>query len=261
MRSLTETVLCVLATALLACGEDAGSPCGPDTGRVVEVIDGDTVVLEGGERIRYLLADAPESTGGATDCFGPEALAFNRGLVEGRQVTLAYGEACSDRFGRLLAYVSVDGREVNTLLVERGHACVLHVPPRERPARGVPGAGSRGPACEAGSVGCLLAGTLRAVSRLRRSFQGVSAKARPEGRRRAGVLGRQARPERGAPPWPPPLRGITRARRGDGRPPRPRGCIPMVTVMPSAHPPWQATSSGEVVDGLAWRVPEGEALA
>jgi micrococcal nuclease len=119
----------VVATALLSCGGEARSPCGPETGRVVEAIDGDTVLLEGGERIRYLLADAPERTGSARDCFGPEAHAFNRDLVEGRQVALTYGEACTDRFGRLLAYVSVDGREVNTLLVERGHACVLHVPP------------------------------------------------------------------------------------------------------------------------------------
>jgi micrococcal nuclease len=126
MRALSAAVL---ATVLLACGADVVAPCGPETARVVEVIDGDTVLLEGGARIRYLLADAPESTGGTRDCFGAEAHAFNRGLVEGRRVALAYGEACTDRFGRLLAYVSVDGREVNTLLVERGHACVLHVPP------------------------------------------------------------------------------------------------------------------------------------
>jgi micrococcal nuclease len=124
MRALMPALL------LLACGgATAGLPCGPETGLVTEVIDGDTLVLEGGERIRYLLADAPESTGGRSECFGAEARAFNRGLVEGRRVSLTYGEACEDRFGRLLAYVSVDGREVNSLLVERGHACVLHVPP------------------------------------------------------------------------------------------------------------------------------------
>ncbi len=126
MRTVSAAVL---ALGLLACGGAASSPCGPDTGRVAEAIDGDTLRLESGERIRYLLVDTPESTGGTRDCFGPEAHAFNRGLVEGRRVTLAYGEACTDRFGRLLAYVAVDGREVNSLLVERGHACVLHVPP------------------------------------------------------------------------------------------------------------------------------------
>ncbi len=36
---------------------------------------------------------------------------------------------CTDKYGRLLAYVSVDGREVNSLMVERGYACVLVIPP------------------------------------------------------------------------------------------------------------------------------------
>lgn len=118
----------MLALTLTACG-DSSSPCGPETGVVAEVIDGDTVVLEGGERIRYLLVDAPETTGGHRDCFGAEAHAFNRGLVEGRTVTLTDGEACTDRYGRRLAYVSVEGHDVNALLLERGHACALFVPP------------------------------------------------------------------------------------------------------------------------------------
>jgi micrococcal nuclease len=36
---------------------------------------------------------------------------------------------CQDTFGRTLAYVAVDGQDVNKLLVERGYACVLHIPP------------------------------------------------------------------------------------------------------------------------------------
>lgn len=132
MRAMSrEVVLAVLlcATVFAACGDAADSDCGPSTGRVVEVIDGDTLVLEGGARVRYLLADTPESTGGRQDCFGKEALSFNRSLVEGRQVTLVDAEACEDRFGRRLAYVFVDGHDVSALLVERGFACVLHVPP------------------------------------------------------------------------------------------------------------------------------------
>ena len=34
-----------------------------------------------------------------------------------------------DRYGRTLAYVTVDGQEVNTLMLERGFACLLHIPP------------------------------------------------------------------------------------------------------------------------------------
>jgi micrococcal nuclease len=105
------------------------SPCGPERGFVSEVIDGDTIVLSSGERVRYLLVDTPESTRGKHECFGAEAQSLNRSLVEGRVVDLAYGEACTDRYGRLLAYVFVEGQEVNAQLAARGHACVLYVPP------------------------------------------------------------------------------------------------------------------------------------
>jgi len=128
MHAVTRWVgACAVGFGLAACGGDA--PCGPASAVVADVVDGDTLVLEGGERVRYLLVDTPETTGGKHDCFGAEARELNRSLVEGRRVSLAYGEACTDRFGRLLAYVSVEGREVNTLLVERGHACVLYVAP------------------------------------------------------------------------------------------------------------------------------------
>jgi micrococcal nuclease len=122
-RVLALSALCTLT----ACGTE--SACGPSTGTVTKVVDGDTVVLASGERVRYLLVDTPESTGGRSECFGPEASAFNRALTEGKLVQLRYAEACTDRYGRLLAYVMVDGREVNTSLVEHGYACVLYIPP------------------------------------------------------------------------------------------------------------------------------------
>jgi micrococcal nuclease len=128
MRALKTRGAWGLVLGLAACGDSAG-PCGPESAVVAEVVDGDTVVLEGGARVRYLLADAPESTGGRRDCFGAEAQAFNRALVEGRRVSLSYGEACTDRFGRLLAYVAVEGHEVNALLLQRGLACALYVAP------------------------------------------------------------------------------------------------------------------------------------
>lgn len=110
--------------------DDGGSACGPTSGLVTNVVDGDTIDLDTGDRIRYLLVDTPESVNGATDCYGQEAKQFNKDLVLGRQVTLRYDEAgCTDRFGRLLAYVSVGDQEINSLLVERGYACVLYIPP------------------------------------------------------------------------------------------------------------------------------------
>jgi micrococcal nuclease len=121
-------MLTTAAAALgLGCGE-GGDRCGPTSAVVARVIDGDTVELDSGERVRYLMVDTPESTT-TLECFGEESASFNRQAVEGKAVTLRYDAECEDRFGRLLAYVSVADREINTLLVERGYACVLHIPP------------------------------------------------------------------------------------------------------------------------------------
>src|SRR5690606_5939938 len=110
---------------------DSGSDpdrCGPSEAIVKRVIDGDTVELESGERVRYLMIDTPESTT-EQECWGPEAKQANRDLVEGKAVTLRYDAECEDRYGRLLAYVELSGQVINRVMVERGHACVLHIPP------------------------------------------------------------------------------------------------------------------------------------
>lgn len=124
---LALTVALALASLELGCAAD--ETCGPERARVERVIDGDTVEISGGERVRYLLVDTPESTSGNQECFGAEARELNRSLVEGRVVELAYGSRCRDRFDRLLAYVTVDGLDVNARLVADGYACVLHIPP------------------------------------------------------------------------------------------------------------------------------------
>ncbi|MCO4763233.1 MAG: thermonuclease family protein [Myxococcales bacterium] len=123
-----------LLVLLTACGSDEPAPCdnshcGPCEAKVKRAVDGDTIELEDGTKVRYLLVDTPESTGGKKDCYGTEAKAFNADLVVGKTVQLNYDVQCRDMFGRLLAYVSVGGREVNSLLIERGYACVLHIPP------------------------------------------------------------------------------------------------------------------------------------
>ena len=127
-RRLAAGVAVLVLMGMGAAGCGTGGRCGPEKGVVDQVLDGDTIQLRSGERIRYLMVDAPE-TSGTPECYGPEARDFNRQLVVEREVTLRYDQECEDRFGRLLAYVSVDGREVNTTLVQRGYACVLHIPP------------------------------------------------------------------------------------------------------------------------------------
>jgi micrococcal nuclease len=124
-----KLALAIVVATAAACGGSKSSDCGPSEGVVMRVIDGDTVVLESGVKIRYLMMNAPETTNGHNDCYGSNATTFNSDLVLNKTVQLAYDVQCEDMFGRTLAYISVDGMEVNSLMVERGFACVLHIPP------------------------------------------------------------------------------------------------------------------------------------
>ena len=103
--------------------------------RVHSVTDGDTVVLEGGQRVRYLGLDAPELAheGTAGDPLGDEAARFNRKLVAGRSVRLELERERQDDYGRLLAYVFLeDGTLVNRELVRQGLAYLCS---KQRPLR------------------------------------------------------------------------------------------------------------------------------
>jgi len=121
--------IAVFGLLVLAAGCGAQSPCGPNSGKVVNVVDGDTVDLESGVRIRLLLVDTPETTSGKNDCYGQEAKAFTTASLDGKSVSLQYETECKDRFGRTLAYVTADGKEVNTALVKGGYACTLYISP------------------------------------------------------------------------------------------------------------------------------------
>lgn len=111
------------------CGDVEGSPCGPVAATVIRVIDGDTIELEDGQTVRYLLVDTPEITGGKDECFGEEAREFNAQLVMGQRVALSYDQECTDRYGRLLSFVRINDREINTLMVQRGYGCSLYIAP------------------------------------------------------------------------------------------------------------------------------------
>lgn len=112
---------------LFACGPDR-STCGPTKALVTRVLDGDTVEIEGGEKVRYLLIDTPELSDAS--CYSQEAFQKNLSLVEGRTVSLSYDPVqCRDIYGRLLAYVRVGDTEVNALLIREGYACLLFIPP------------------------------------------------------------------------------------------------------------------------------------
>jgi len=101
---------------------------------VEEVIDGDTIKLKSGERVSYIGIDTPELSGenGRPEFYAWEAKEANRKLVEGKRVRLEFDVERRDRYGRLLAYVYVDGLMVNEWLVANGYARVYTFPPNVR---------------------------------------------------------------------------------------------------------------------------------
>ena len=84
-----------------------GAGDGARSVRVVRVVDGDTLVVDGDERVRLIGIDTPESVKPDTpvQCFAREASAEMKRLVEGRRVRLELDVEERDRYGRLLAYV------------------------------------------------------------------------------------------------------------------------------------------------------------
>ncbi len=100
--------------------------------RVTRVIDGDTVVLEGGEHVRYIGMDTPETVDPRkpVQCFGVEAVRRNKEFALGKSVRLVKDVSDRDRYGRLLRYVYLEnGTFVNLELVKEGYARASTFPP------------------------------------------------------------------------------------------------------------------------------------
>jgi micrococcal nuclease len=141
IRELTTPLVLVLAAALAGCdpsGLESAAPAVSGPGervgaRVTRHTDGDTLWLSGIGKVRLIGVDTPEVYGGV-ECYGRQASAFVRRLLPlGTRVTYSLDVEPRDRYGRALAYVYLgDGRLLNLLLVRRGYAQPLTVPPNDR---------------------------------------------------------------------------------------------------------------------------------
>jgi len=105
-----------------------GCSAPPETAKVIQVIDGDTITIEGGYRVRYIGIDTPE-VHPVPEAYGTEAWQVNRQLVEGKEVRLERDVSETDKYGRLLRYVYVDDVLVNAELVRLGLAEAKGYPP------------------------------------------------------------------------------------------------------------------------------------
>jgi len=82
-------------------------------GRIVSVIDGDTVILKDGREVRLVGIQAPKLPLGrpnfSTWPLAGDAKAYLEGIGQGRDVEVAFGGARMDRHGRVLAHLYADG--------------------------------------------------------------------------------------------------------------------------------------------------------
>jgi len=99
---------------------------------VVRVVDGDTVVLDGNEKVRLIGINTPETVDPRRPVqkFGKEASARTKALLDGKRVRVEYDVEAKDRYGRTLGYLFLeDGTFVNLSLVEDGFASAYRYPP------------------------------------------------------------------------------------------------------------------------------------
>jgi micrococcal nuclease len=100
---------------------------------LIDIIDGDTIKVQVNgkvETVRYLLIDTPESKNPKTciQLYAKEAFLRNSELVRSGKLTLEFeSENTRDSYGRLLAYVYVDGESVQGTLLKEGYARVAYI--------------------------------------------------------------------------------------------------------------------------------------
>lgn len=143
------------------------TPLRSETAVVERVVDGDTITLTDGRRVRLIGIDTPESVDPRrpVECLGREASAYLKQLLPpGTKVRLELDVEVHDRYGRTLAYVYrlSDGLFINLDLAEQGFAEQMTVPPNVRYAEQIraavaaaraAGRGLWGDACRAVSDG------------------------------------------------------------------------------------------------------------
>lgn len=114
---------------------------------VSRVIDGDTLQLEDGTRVRLIGIDTPEmheseklqrdaqrsgEDARVIQNLGKQAYEFTRKLVEGKRVGLEFDSERHDKYDRLLAYVYLKDKDktfVNAEVVKQGYASLMTIPP------------------------------------------------------------------------------------------------------------------------------------
>ncbi|MBO8155574.1 MAG: thermonuclease family protein [Bacillaceae bacterium] len=134
MKRYVSIILIIMILILSSCTKGA-----PDIEAfVTRVIDGDTVHVQFNgeeETVRLLLIDTPETNHPSKPVqpYGREATDYARQVLENKTVMLELGTEKRDKYGRMLAYVYIDGNLFNQMIIEKGLARVAYVfPPNDK---------------------------------------------------------------------------------------------------------------------------------
>ncbi len=136
----------ILAAAGYLCGQiPIGGNYDYSNILVTRAVDGDTLKLENGERVRLIGIDTPEmhesskldrdAQRSGQDVavikqLGRQSYEFTKKLVEGKRVRLEFDVERFDKYKRILAYVYLsDGTFVNAEIVKQGYASLMTYPP------------------------------------------------------------------------------------------------------------------------------------
>ena len=97
--------------------------------RVIEVIDGDTIVAEIDDelfKVRLIGVDTPETVHPfqPVEEFGKQASDYLKGLLNNQTITLGFDESKMDKYNRLLAYVYFGNIFINADLIKNGYGYV-----------------------------------------------------------------------------------------------------------------------------------------
>jgi len=139
MDAIGSLVLFLVVALVVLRPWEGDAQAGPPsvTAEVVRVVDGDTIEAQIGdavEDVRLIGVDTPETVKPNTpvQCFGERASHFTKRRLSRRRVRLVFGVERRDVYGRLLAYLYLRHRFFNPILVRRGLARSLTIPPNDR---------------------------------------------------------------------------------------------------------------------------------
>jgi len=105
-----------------------------ESAMVAYVLDGDTIEIAGGRKVRLIGIDAPELNNKENnpECFASQSAHMTKQLLEGQTIELEKDKEDVDQYGRLLRYVYSDGVFINEFLLRQGYGTKMAIKPNTK---------------------------------------------------------------------------------------------------------------------------------